>query len=84
MRIRTHAGSQNERRIHVRKLSFGPWYLVHVILVLVHGIWSEVLTPCIGSKVWFNMVLDHGIEGSLNLYKENIIRPRVGWHVMNI
>ena len=48
---RTHAGSQKETRVHVGKLSFGPWYLVHGILVLFHGIWSEVLTPSIGSKV---------------------------------
>jgi len=51
VRTRTHAGSQKERRVHVGKLSFGPWYLVHGILILVHGIWSEVLTPSIGSKV---------------------------------
>ena len=42
--IRTYAGSQKERRVHVRELSFGPWFLVL-------GIWSEVLTPGIGSKV---------------------------------
>ena len=49
--IHTHAGSQNEMHVHVGKLSFGLWYLVHGILVLVHGIWSEVLTPGIRSKV---------------------------------
>ena len=74
--MHTHAGSQKERCVHIGKLSFGPWYLVHGILVLVHGIWSEVLTPGIGSRYWFNMVLDHGIERSLNLYKEKIIRQR--------
>ena len=49
--IRTHASSQKERRVHVGNLFCGLWYLVHGILVLVHGIWSEVLTPGIGSKV---------------------------------
>jgi len=44
----THAGSQKERHIHVGKLSFGSWYLVHGILVLVHGIWSQVLISGIG------------------------------------
>jgi len=51
--MRTHAGSQKERCLHVGKLSFGLWYLVHGILVLVHVIWSEVLIPGIGSKVLF-------------------------------
>jgi len=44
-RIRTHASLQKERRVHVGKLSFD-------ILVLVHGIWSEALTPGIESKVF--------------------------------
>jgi len=30
----------------------------------------------LGPRYWFYMVLDHGIERSLNLYKEKIIRPR--------
>jgi len=41
---RTHALSQKESYVHVGKLSFGTWYLVH-------GIWSEVLTLGIESKV---------------------------------
>ena len=49
--IHTHECLQKERRVHVGNLSFGPWYLVQGILALVHGIWSEVLTPGIGSKV---------------------------------
>jgi len=51
LRIRTNVGLEKERCVHFGNLSFGPWYLVHGILVLVHGIWSEVLTPSIGSEV---------------------------------
>ena len=49
--IRTHRISQKERRVPVGNHGFGPWYLVHGISALTHGIWSEVLTPGIGSKV---------------------------------
>ena len=53
----------------------GIWTMV--FLVIVHGIWSEVLTPGIGSKVSVLRGLEHGIERGLNLYKEkNIIRPK--------
>ena len=39
----------------------------------------------LGPSYWFKMVLDHGIERSLNLYKEKIIRPRgASEEVMNI
>ena len=62
-----HALSRKERCVHIRKLSFGPWYLVHGILVLVRGI-------CVDPRYCFYMVLYHGIEKSLNLYKEKIIR----------
>ena len=66
--IRTHAVSQKERRVHVRKLSFFPWYLVRGI-----DPWPQVLGP----RYWSYVVLDHGIERGLNLYKEDkIIRPR--------
>ena len=50
-RICKHTVSQKQKRIHLGKLSFGSWYWVHGILVLVHGLWSEVLTPGIGSKI---------------------------------
>eukprot|EP00253_Pinus_taeda_P014149 PITA_14149 len=39
-----HYGSLKEKHVH----GFGPWYLVHGILVLVHGIWFEMTTP----EVW--------------------------------
>ena len=67
---RTHALSQKERHVHVGKLSFGLWYLVH-------GIWSEVLTQLLRPRYWSYVVLGHGIERGLNLYKEKkIIRPK--------
>ena len=52
-RMHIHALSRKERRVHVGEFGFGPWYLDHGILVLVHGIWFEMTTPGIGSMVLF-------------------------------
>jgi len=36
--MRTHALSRKERRVHVGKLNFGMWYLIHGISTLIHGV----------------------------------------------
>ena len=61
MKLCIHAGEKKKRHIcvhmqvHKRKgaCMLENYVLVHGILVLVCGIWSEVLTPGIGSKVLF-------------------------------
>jgi len=60
----THTLSRKEKRVHVGKLSFGPWYLVHGIVI--HGIgprylvWvvdPKYLVQGIDSKWFWTMVL---------------------------
>ena len=62
--IHTHALSQNARRVYLGKLSFGPRYLVHGILIhgigpryLVRGIDPRYLVQGIGPKWFCSMVL---------------------------
>ena len=53
-RFTIYKGTYNvHTHFHKRKGTYMSenYVLVHGILVLVHGIWSEVLTPGIGSKV---------------------------------
>ena len=78
--MRTHVGSQKEMRVHVGKLSFGPKYLVHGILIhgvspryVVRGIDRRYLVQGIGPKWFWSMVL----RKAYKLYnEEKIIRPR--------
>ena len=63
-RIRTHALSQNARHVYLGKLSFGPSYLVHGILIhgigpryLVRGIDPMYWVQGIGPKWFWSMVL---------------------------
>ena len=81
-RMRMHALPCTEKRIHVGKITFGPWRLV--LGIWTYGFWTMASRQTCWSLVlswwyWFGMVLDHGIEQSLRLYKEKkIIRQMLG------
>ncbi|MCY6488212.1 hypothetical protein, partial [Actinobacillus pleuropneumoniae] len=58
-RMRIHALSCKEKRVHVGKLGFGPWYLDHGIgpRYLIQRVDPRYLVQGIGSKWIWTMVL---------------------------
>ena len=50
-----HALSCKEKRVHVGKLIFGPWYLV--LGIWTHGFGPWYLIQCVEPKYWV-----HGID----------------------